>query len=191
MGAKKDLPFRDLNKNGRLDPYEDARLPIAERVDDLLAQMTLEEKAGLMFHTIIPVGQDGSLVEEATPFGPHGTSHFIGELLMNHFNVHQLPTSRLGIPVTLSSDPLCRLPTIVVIDLDRPAVIPEIAQSCAGLLATFGANDSAVLDVIFGRLAPPAANCPLKCLPRWKLCAARRKTCPTIRATRSFPLGLA
>lgn len=41
--------FRDLNKNGRLDPYEDPRLPIDQRVEDLLAQMTLEEKAGLLF----------------------------------------------------------------------------------------------------------------------------------------------
>ena len=53
--------FRDLNKNGRLDPYEDTRLPVAERVEDLLAQMTLEEKAGLMFHTIAAVNPDGSL----------------------------------------------------------------------------------------------------------------------------------
>ena len=37
--------FRDLNKNGRLDPYEDPRRPISERVEDLLSQMTLEEKA--------------------------------------------------------------------------------------------------------------------------------------------------
>ena len=29
--------FRDLNKNGRLDPYEDSRRPIEERVEDLLA----------------------------------------------------------------------------------------------------------------------------------------------------------
>ena len=26
--------FRDLNKNGRLDPYEDPRRPIEERVED-------------------------------------------------------------------------------------------------------------------------------------------------------------
>ncbi len=38
------LSFRDLNKNGRLDPYEDPRRPVEERVADLLAQMTLEEK---------------------------------------------------------------------------------------------------------------------------------------------------
>jgi len=47
-----------------------------------------------------------------------------------------------------------KLPTIVVIHLDRPAVIPEIAAKCTGLLGEFGANDAAVLDVIFGRFAP-------------------------------------
>ena len=39
--------LRDLNGNGRVDPYEDPARPVEERVEDLLAQMTLEEKAGL------------------------------------------------------------------------------------------------------------------------------------------------
>ncbi|MEJ5200549.1 MAG: glycoside hydrolase family 3 C-terminal domain-containing protein, partial [Anaerolineae bacterium] len=47
-----------------------------------------------------------------------------------------------------------RVPTIVVIHLDRPAVIPEIAAACAGLVGEFGAHDAAVLDVLFGRVAP-------------------------------------
>lgn len=42
------LPFRDLNKNGRVDVYEDWRRPVDERVEDLLSQMTLEEKAGML-----------------------------------------------------------------------------------------------------------------------------------------------
>ncbi len=116
------LAFRDLNKNGRLDPYEDPRRPIEERVADLLAQMTLEEKAGLMFHTVLPVGQDGSLVEQVTHWGPLTTSQMVVERGMNHFNVHDLPPARLaaewhnriqklaertrlGIPVTISTDP--------------------------------------------------------------------------------------
>jgi beta-glucosidase len=49
---------------------------------------------------------------------------------------------------------LQQVPTVVVIHLDRPAVIPEIAARCAGLLADFGASDAAVLDVLFGRFAP-------------------------------------
>lgn len=40
--------FRDLNDDGELDPYEDWRLAPAERVSNLVEQMTLEEKAGLM-----------------------------------------------------------------------------------------------------------------------------------------------
>jgi beta-glucosidase len=40
--------FKDLNGNGTLDAYEDWRKPTAERVADLVAQMTLAEKAGLM-----------------------------------------------------------------------------------------------------------------------------------------------
>ena len=45
------LKFRDLNKNGALDPYEDWRLPVDQRVADLVAKMTVEEKAGLMIHS--------------------------------------------------------------------------------------------------------------------------------------------
>lgn len=41
-----DLKFKDLNHNGRLDRYEDWRLPAA----DLVSRMNLDEKAGLMMH---------------------------------------------------------------------------------------------------------------------------------------------
>ena len=117
-----EFVFRDLNKNGRLDPYEDARLPIEERVADLLARMTLEEKAGLMFHTMIGMNMDGTLVEEFNPFNPVPTSEMVAGRLINHFNVYQVAAprqmaewynrlqklaecTRLGIPVTISSDP--------------------------------------------------------------------------------------
>lgn len=42
------LQFRDLNANAQLDIYEDWRLPAAKRADDLLARMTLPEKAGML-----------------------------------------------------------------------------------------------------------------------------------------------
>jgi beta-glucosidase len=34
----------DFNKNGRMDVYEDASQPVERRIDDLLSQMTVEEK---------------------------------------------------------------------------------------------------------------------------------------------------
>jgi beta-glucosidase len=49
---------------------------------------------------------------------------------------------------------MAKVPTIVAIHLDRPAVIPEIAEACAGLIGTFGAEDAAPLDSIFGRWNP-------------------------------------
>jgi hypothetical protein len=44
-----DYRYRDLNKNGELDPYEDTRLTVNERTENLLGQMTLLEKTGTMF----------------------------------------------------------------------------------------------------------------------------------------------
>ncbi|MDN3656014.1 glycoside hydrolase family 3 N-terminal domain-containing protein [Ferruginibacter paludis] len=45
------LAFKDLNKNGKLDLYEDWRLPVAFRAKDLAAQMTIEQIAGLMLYS--------------------------------------------------------------------------------------------------------------------------------------------
>lgn len=44
--------FQDLNHNGRMDPYENPKLIVEERVGDLLSKMTLEEKAGQLVMTM-------------------------------------------------------------------------------------------------------------------------------------------
>jgi beta-glucosidase len=49
---------------------------------------------------------------------------------------------------------LKKIPTIVDIYIDRPAVMPEIAEASKGLLVNFGANDDAFLDVVFGKFNP-------------------------------------
>nr|BAA36161.1 beta-glucosidase [Bacillus sp.] [Bacillus sp. (in: firmicutes)] len=43
--------FKDLNKDGKLDPYEDWRLPPEERARDLASKMTIEQIAGLMLYS--------------------------------------------------------------------------------------------------------------------------------------------
>ena len=43
--------FKDLNRNGKLDIYEDWRRPSAERAADLAAQLSVEEIAGLMIYS--------------------------------------------------------------------------------------------------------------------------------------------
>ncbi|MGW0336505.1 glycoside hydrolase family 3 protein [Streptomyces sp. NPDC003011] len=56
------------------------------------------------------------------------------------------------------------VPTVVAVHLERPAVIPEIADRSAALLAAFGVGDRALLDVLFGR-AEPQGRLPFQ-LPR-------------------------
>ncbi|RKS99499.1 glycoside hydrolase family 3 protein [Flavobacterium sp. 123] len=56
------LAFKDLNKNGALDTYEDWRKPVAERAKDLAAKMTVEQIAGLMLysrHQAVPASEAG------------------------------------------------------------------------------------------------------------------------------------
>jgi beta-glucosidase len=119
--------FRDLNKNGKVDLYEDRRANIEARVEDLLQQMTLEEKAGSMFITMAGMNADGGLQEIQSPFNPisfilESNSTLVLAKKMNHVNTLQSTSpeamvkwhnaiqklaeqTRLGIPVTLSTDP--------------------------------------------------------------------------------------
>jgi beta-glucosidase len=59
--------FKDLNRNGTLEPYEDWRLSPEERARDLVGRMTLEEKAGTMLHGTTP---------SATPGVPGGGTEY-------------------------------------------------------------------------------------------------------------------
>ena len=45
------LAFKDLNKNGQLDSYEDWRLPVEERAKDLASKLSVEQIAGLMLYS--------------------------------------------------------------------------------------------------------------------------------------------
>ncbi|MDB5140580.1 MAG: bglX 2 [Mucilaginibacter sp.] len=59
------LAFKDLNKNGKLDKYEDWRLPANERAKDLASKLSINQIAGLMLysaHQAIPAMSGG-------PFG--------------------------------------------------------------------------------------------------------------------------
>jgi beta-glucosidase len=49
--AKDRYAFKDLNKNGVVDPYEDWRLPVNARAKDLAQKMSLEAIAGLMLYS--------------------------------------------------------------------------------------------------------------------------------------------
>lgn len=99
-------------------PYQDAGLPVARRVEDLLARMSVEDKAGLMFHTVLPLSEDfdtpgmmgspslNQLIERGITHGNILEVRPTRELAEWHNALQRAALHRgLGIPVTVSSDP--------------------------------------------------------------------------------------
>ncbi len=85
--------FADLNGNGKLDKYEDTRLPLSVRVDNVVSQMTNEEKANFLIGIGMP-GMDGltpivGYVEKGKVPGAAGGTYAI---------------PRLGIPTAVVAD---------------------------------------------------------------------------------------
>jgi len=116
------LTFKDLNRNGKLDPFEDWRLPASVRTADLVQRMSLEELAGLMVHGTLPssgplgqlgVGKEYDLVKIRQFIEEDHVNTFItrlsgsAEFFAKQNNEVQAiaESSRWGIPVTISSDP--------------------------------------------------------------------------------------
>ena len=120
--------FRDLNKNNILDIYEDHRFDSKVRTEDLLNKMTIEEKVGQMFHPPFVLNPDiWMLIYEVAIRGNQLTESQILFDNITHFNLYGNPSpetlareinnfqsvasrTRLGIPITISSDPIHEVP---------------------------------------------------------------------------------
>ncbi|WP_415326929.1 glycoside hydrolase family 3 C-terminal domain-containing protein [Chryseobacterium sp. MMS23-Vi53] len=85
--------FKDLNKNGKLDTWEDTRLSVDQRIDAIIKQMTNEEKASFLIGTGMPgievlTGPVGDSKQGLVPGAAGGTFEL----------------SRFGIPSTVVAD---------------------------------------------------------------------------------------
>jgi beta-glucosidase len=123
--------FKDLNHNGRLDDYEDWRKPAQVRASSLLAQMTLEEKAGQMFHSLVPTttgAVQGSwdfeklaVLVQAGHIGGFD-SKLSGDIVAQAAAANKAQSlaeaTRLGIPLIISSDPRHQLNAVVGAGVD-------------------------------------------------------------------------
>ncbi|MGL1886944.1 MAG: glycoside hydrolase family 3 C-terminal domain-containing protein [Reichenbachiella sp.] len=126
--------FKDLNKNGTLDTYEDWRLSADERAKDLAQKMSIEQMAGLMLysgHQAIPSGGRRSSNYGGKPYSESGAlpsdlsddqKQFLTEDNLRHVLITRVEAPAvaaqwnnnaqahveglgLGIPVNTSSDP--------------------------------------------------------------------------------------
>jgi beta-glucosidase len=116
------LRFKELNRSGAVDSYEDWRLTPEARARDLVGRMTLEEKAGTMMHGtargVGPMAMAGvgttydTAANRALIDGAKVTSMITrlgGEpaalAAQNNALQEIAERTRLGIPVTISTDP--------------------------------------------------------------------------------------
>jgi len=114
--------FRDLNRNGTLERYEDWRLTPELRARDLIARMTLEEKAGVMMHGTartggptggVGFGRDYDTVANRALIDSNKVNSLITRLqadpatlaAQNNALQRVAENTRLGIPLTISTDP--------------------------------------------------------------------------------------
>lgn len=133
-----NLSFKDLNRNGVLDPYEDWRLPAGRRVADLLSRMTLEEKAGLM---------------QITSFNAEALNDYINQrhirylILRDNLGARELAEranasqeiaerSRLGIPLVFASNPRNHIRDNLVYEEAEAAGVFSSWPGTLGLAAT-------------------------------------------------------
>ncbi|PAK25670.1 beta-glucosidase [Streptomyces sp. alain-838] len=113
------MPTEEHSAARGAHPYQDASLPVEQRVDDLLSRMPLEDKVGLLFHTVAGTGDIGEphpraktpavstlLDSGLTHFNIVGSSPSAREFAQWTNAVQRLALSRpLGVPVTVASDP--------------------------------------------------------------------------------------
>ena len=100
------LKFKDLNKNGKLDVYEDWRKDTDERIADLISQMTPEEEVGLLFCVNTQLYDARHMVQEfaltCQLFNLNGTPITITNTLNNLQAAAE--AERLGVPMVFTSD---------------------------------------------------------------------------------------
>lgn len=106
--------FKDLNRNGGLDPYEDWRLEPEERANDLASQMNIEQIAGLMLYSSHVKVEDTIPSDKVLAFLKEDhLRHVLVTKVKDaytaavwHNNVQaQMEAEPLGIPTNNSSDP--------------------------------------------------------------------------------------
>ena len=94
---------------------------------------------------------DLAIVRIATPFKVEHPSYLFGNIL--HEGPLSYPAENPDRRV-VEAAAAAHVPTIVVVNLDRAAILTPIRDAAAALVADFGATDGAVFDVLMGRNKP-------------------------------------
>lgn len=166
--------WRDANRNGTMEPYEDPAKEIAVRVDDLLSRMTPAEKAGQLNLPYWSPGKDNSDVERRLASGGVGGLLICGGT--NPAKVNELQRlacerSRLGVPVFNGQDIIHGASVTFPISLFlagafEPALFQNIQMLAArdaaaeGITVMFAPMSDVARDLRWGRNAETCGEDP-------------------------------
>jgi beta-glucosidase len=109
----------------------------------------LPHEAAAAYGSVVgdPTEADAAIVFRHAPYEPrHGT--FIESFF--HAGSLEFPTAESDRILEIAR----AVPTILVVHLDRPAILTELADACGAVVGTFGASPTAMLDLVFGVFAP-------------------------------------
>ncbi len=112
----------------------------------------IDPKVAAQYGTVVtdPKQADMAIIRLKTPFYP--ITETKGNPIAGLFHFGDLDFKGQQLQDILDLEKT--VPTVVDIYLDRPAVIPEISRNAKALIANYGASDTALLDVLFGKYKP-------------------------------------
>lgn len=149
--------FKDLNKNGELDAYEDWRLDNETRAADLAAQLPLEQIFGLMLHgdvgSITPDGTDASnregdnfsdLMQKGIRSVLNRSAGATDNRLFATWNNNAqkaAETLDFGVPVNISSNPgIEYVNDLALAATFDPAVVKETFEAASQMYRAIGVS---------------------------------------------------
>ncbi|MFZ0828936.1 MAG: beta-glucosidase BglX [Verrucomicrobiia bacterium] len=154
----------DLNKNGKMDVYENPARPVPERVHDLLQQMTLNEKIGQLWQTGFDQDPDkvyaGRIARGDISSFLDGSTLIETPVMRNKLQHIAVEQSRLGIPLIFGHDSIHGFRTTFPIPLAQAcAWEPELFERTQ----TISARETAAggIDWVFAPMVDLARD------PRW------------------------
>ncbi|HTR43662.1 MAG TPA: beta-glucosidase BglX [Pseudomonadales bacterium] len=158
----------DLNKNGKMDVYENPTQPIEKRVNDLLKRMTVDEKIGQLWQATLEDNVDVTMAQTIRNGGIgsflDGSIRIETPILRNKVQHIAIEQSRLGIPLILGHDAIHGFRTVFPIPLaqacswepglfERTQTIAAREASAAGIDWTFSPMVDLARDPRWGRIA--------------------------------------
>lgn len=158
----------DLDKNGKMDVYEDPSQPIKKRVNDLLRRMTLDEKIGQLWQSDTAPDADVIMAEKIRDgwVGSflNGSAQIETPMMRNRLQHIAVEQSRLGIPLIFGHDAIHGFRTVFPIPLamacswepqlfERAQTISARECGAAGIDWTFSPMVDLARDPRWGRIA--------------------------------------